>query len=77
MRSGRKRYRWKGGKQKTERDLYYRDQLQGAVSYGICRTKCHVALLHWDSASRKSRTIIHTEREGKEGNKANGGSKQL
>lgn len=60
---GRKRYRWKGGneREKRKRLLHYRDQLLGTVSYGICCTKCHVALLHWDSVWRKSEIINHTE----------------
>lgn len=55
------RVEWKGKDRK--RALYYRDQLLGTVSYGICCTKCHVALLHWDSVSRKREIINHTESE--------------
>lgn len=42
-------------KERTDRKrpLYYRDQLPATVSYGICCTECHVALLHWDSVSGK------------------------
>lgn len=59
------RYRWKAGneREKKKRLLHYRDQLLGTVSYGICCTKCHVALLHWDSVWRKSEIINHTERK--------------
>lgn len=36
-----------------KRLLHYRDQLLGTVSYGICCTNYHVALLHWDSVWRE------------------------
>lgn len=45
--------------------LHYRDQLLGTVSYDICCTKCHVALLHWDSVWRKREIINRTKRERK------------
>lgn len=48
-----------------KRLLHYRDQLLGTVSYGICCTKCHVTLLHWDSVWGKREIINHTERERK------------
>lgn len=38
---------------KRKRLLHYGDQLLGTVSYGICCSECHVALLHWDSVWRK------------------------
>lgn len=50
-----------------KRLLHYRDQLLGTVSYGICCTKCHVTLLHWDSVWGKREIINHTERERKWG----------
>lgn len=45
-----------------KKDVHHRDQLLATVSYGICCTKCCVALLHWDGVWRKSEIINHTER---------------
>lgn len=67
---GEGRYRWKGweGKEKKSmRLLHYWEQLLGTVSYGICCTKCHVALLHWGSVWRKGEIINHKERRIKWG----------
>lgn len=47
--AGYKERKCKGKGKERKRMLHYRDQLLGAVSYGICCFKCHVALLHWDS----------------------------
>lgn len=51
--------------EERKKPLHYRDQLLGSVSYGVCCTKCHVALLHWDSVWRERGVINHTERERK------------
>lgn len=57
--------RVEGKGKERKRLLHYRDQLLGTVSYGICCTECHVALLHWDSVWGKREIINHTERERK------------
>lgn len=56
----------KGKERERKRLLHYGDQLLGTVSYGVCCTKCHVALLHWDSVLKKWEIINYTESKGKE-----------
>lgn len=62
MKSGREGGR---GEKRGERLEHYRDQLLGIVSYGICCTKCHEALLHWGSVRRKRWIINYAERDKK------------
>lgn len=57
--------------------LHYRDQLLGTVSYGICCTKDHVALLHWDSVRREKQIINHAERERKRGRESQQNQKSV
>lgn len=49
-----------------KRLLHYRDQLLGAVSYGICCTKCHVAYCAGTVFGGRERLLTtQKEREGK------------